>query len=318
MDFISHLPKQIQKKVDSNVPLAKFTSFRIGGPAKYFTCLDQSKDILAVVSAAKKLNFSYKIIGGGSNLLVSEKGFDGVIIKVNGGEIEIEKQTITVDAGVSLAKTVQFAHKNSLTGLEFAIGIPGTVGGAIWGNAGAFRHLIGEIVDFVEVLDQNFKVNRFNQDQCQFDYRESIFKNQRKEDILLKVVLNLEQGKQTEIKAKMTDYFARRPKYKFPSAGSIFVNPLLPYSKAEFVKHDLDPAKVTANGKVPAGYLIDHLDLKGTKIGGAVISEKHGNIILNASHATAEDVVMLIGIIKQKVRDNFGIQLQEEVQYIGF
>lgn len=317
MNFINYLPATLKTKIKQGVKLAPYTTFRIGGPAKYFIILNKPEEIIATIKAAKKADLNWQVIGSGSNLLVSDKGFDGLIIKLNQGQIKCTGSEIVADAGASLAQVVQLALQNSLSGLEFATGIPGTVGGAVWGNAGAFQHLIGELVNYVEIFDQD-EIIKLNRDQCQFQYRESIFKTKRKDNILLGVSLQLQMGKQDQIKAKMADYLSRRPKYNKSCAGCVFLNPRLPYPKEELKKYDLDLSKVTPNGKISTGYLIEQLDLKGKTIGGAIISPDHGNYILNFNQATAEDVVILIGIIKQKVRNNFGIQLQEEIQYLGF
>lgn len=317
MDFLNLLPATLKAKIKPGVMLATYTTFRIGGPAKYFTVLNKPEEIITVIKAARQANLDWRVIGSGSNLLVSDKGFDGLIIKLNPGRVKRAGSKIIADAGVNLVQVVHLALQNSLSGLEFAIGIPGTIGGAVWGNAGAFRHLISEIVDYVEVIDQN-RILKFTNNQCQFQYRESFFKTKRKDIILLNIALKLRNGDQRQIKEKIADYLSRRQKYNKPCAGCIFLNPVLPYSKEKLKKYGLDPSRVTPNGKISTGYLIDQLDLKGKTIGGAIISPDHGNFILNFHQATAEDVIILIGIIKQKVRNQFGIQLQEEIQYLDF
>jgi UDP-N-acetylmuramate dehydrogenase len=261
------------------------------------------------------------ILGGGSNLLVSDQGFNGLVIKINNRDTEIEGTRIAAGAGLLLAEIVALARRNNLSGLEWATGIPGTVGGAIFGNAGAYNGAIEKNIEKVEVLDLSqpkFIFKNYSNKECQFNYRTSLFK-QKKDWLIFSAVFFLTLGKAEEIDAKMKKIIRERQGKipSNPSAGSFFKNPEVTDLKilAEFEK---EQGVKSQNGKIPAGWLIDQLDLRGKKIGGAMLSEEHANFIVNKGEAKAEDVIILASLIKQKVRNHFGVQLEEETQFVGF
>lgn len=289
--------KKMLPGIRQNVSLAQYTSFRIGGKAKYFLSAENKDDLIAGVKAAKKFKLPFFVLGGGSNLLVSDKGFKGVVIKMQNQEYSCLDEKITAGAGTPLAALVAALAQQGLTGLEWAIGIPGTVGGAVFGNAGSFGESMKNIVDYVEVLDlRNLKIKNYDASQCGFSYRESVFKK-KKNLIIISAILSLKAGNRSEINKKLQEFAAYKRNAQpldFPSAGSIFKNPK----------------------SMAAGALIEQCGLKGKKIGGAMISEKHANFIVNVNKAKAKDVKALIKVAKKKVADKFKIKLEEEIRYL--
>lgn len=285
-----------------NEILAGYTTFNIGGPADWFYEAKTEKDLLAAVVLARKNNLPWFILGGGSNLLVADEGFRGLVIAMRNTQCVIPASRqggrdtkITADAGLPLAKIVDLATQNSLSGLEFAAGIPGTIGGAVRGNAGAWRQSVGEKVSAVKVADDNGQITWLDQKDCLFSYRESRFK--KTGEIILAVELNLAKGNQTAIKNQVAENLAkRRCQPGQPSAGCIFKN----------------------SPPVSTGALIDQVGLKGRKIGGAQISPQHANFIVNLGKAKASDVIELIKVIKTEVKKKFGVAVKEEICLLGF
>ena len=313
-----------------NVLLAPYTTFKIGGPAKFFVEVSTKVDLEEALQWARNNKQNLFILGGGSNLLISDKGFDGLIIRINNKKYKIVKQAknfvdITCGSGVGLAGLALRMTKENLSGLEWSVGIPrATVGGAVRGNAEAFGVAMNDLIQEVEIFDlKKRKFKRFDNTKCQFHYRESIFKK-NKDYLIWSATLRLAKQKK-EIIEKLIRKSIEHRKNNYPklsNAGSVFKN-TIPFK--ELKKHNKEVADyaiknriVSRLGNVSAGFLIDYFGLKGKQIGGAKISEEHGNFIVNTGNATAEDVIILISLIKQKIRDNFGIQLEEEIQLIGF
>lgn len=330
--------------IKENIPLSDFTSFHLGGPARFFVEIENKNDLEEALQFAKKEKIDWFILGGGSNLLVSDQGFDGLVIKINNREVKVEGTRIIAGAGLLLSEIVFLARKSNLSGLEWATGIPGTVGGAVIGNAGAYGSSISDSIKKVEVLNssqEKFFWKDYSVNDCQFAYRTSIFK-QKKEKVVFSAVFSLISGQFEEISSKMKKITKERSE-KFPSnpsAGSFFKNPQLENPCLDLRKRPfVDPprlseigarrAKILAEfekdsgmksrgGLIPAGWLIDCMDLRGKKIGGAMVSMEHSNFIINTGGAKAEDVIILASLIKQKIRNHFGVQLEEEVQFLGF
>ena len=307
-------------KLQENVSLADHTSFGIGGPARYFAEVENIEDFKEAVKIAKEKELEFFILGGGSNVLVSDSGFSGLAVKIKLNEIEkLENGNLKVGAGVLLSKLVNFSAENSLAGLEWAAGIPGTIGGAVVGNAGTPDGEMKDIIKEVEFFDiEKFSVFSLGGEKCDFAYRSSYFKG-KSNLILFNIELSLEKGNSDEVKNKIEKTIQSRIE-KQPSgksAGSFFANPVVENErlKAEFEK---ETGAKCIDGKIPAGWLIERIDFKGRKIGGAQVSETHANFLLNVDGAKAEDFVMLSSLIKQKLRDKYHIHLKEEVQYIGF
>lgn len=308
--------------IQENVILAPFTTFRIGGPAKFFVEVKDVEELKEALRFAKENKLEFFVLGGGSNVLVSDAGFDGLIIKIKFTEfnIDIENNEIEVGAGVFLVKVVKDSAENGLTGMEWAAGIPGTVGGAIRGNAGAFGGEMKDAIESVQVLDtETMDMKEMACAECAFKYRDSFFKSNPRL-IILSAKIKLAAGNAEESRKKIQETIAGRID-RHPggmgSAGSYFINPIVknPELTAEFEK---ETGKKSKDGKLPAGWLIERAGMKGKKIGGAMVSPEHSNYIINVGSATAEDITALDSLIKQQVRDKFGVELQEEVQYLGF
>ena len=345
--------KKLLPKIKKNVLLKDYTTFRIGGPAKYFLETEKKEDIVRVISAAKKFNLPFFILGGGSNLLVSDKGFKELVIKIKNKELKVKNNKIFVEAGVVLNQLVNTALKNNLSGLEWAAGIPGTVGGAICGNAGAFNKSTGDLVKNVEVLEvANCKIKILNNKDCNFRYRDSIFKH-KKNLIVLSATLQLKKINRKEIKERIKKYLNYRKETQplnYPSAGSIFKNPK-GFSGGELGEEAkkqkasslcganacidkssslaTERAKISKGGKeriffdfaaasFAAARMIEECGLKGKRIGNVKISEKHANFIVNLGQGKAKDVKKLIELAKKRVKKKFGIDLKEEICYLGF
>ncbi|OGC47057.1 MAG: UDP-N-acetylenolpyruvoylglucosamine reductase [Candidatus Portnoybacteria bacterium RIFCSPLOWO2_01_FULL_43_11] len=315
--------------IQKNIPLVKYTTFRIGGPARYFITAKSAEDLIEAVRFAKAKKLPYFILGGGSNLLVSDEGFNGVIIKNQNSKIKIQNynskfKIIQAEAGVNLGKLVRYSAKQGLTGLEWAIGVPGTLGGAIRGNAGAFGHSVSEFIKEVKSLNSKLQVISYKLQDLNFGYRDSIFKKNK--EIILSVILKLKKGVVKEIKKEIKETVVKRNIPPFPSAGSVFKNLLIKNLDKNILA--IIPEEKIKEGKIAAGYLIDQCGLKGKKIGRAMILEKHANFIVNlgplrrgsseASGAKAKDVIKLIQLIKKTVQKKFKIKLEEEIEYLGF
>ena len=282
-----------------NEPMSKHTSFKIGGPAECFIkikTIEQLKDILKYAQNGK---IPLTIIGNGSNLLVSDDGIKGIVLK-----IEIEKICqdikngiilLTVGSGIKLGALAQKCLKEEVAGFEFASGIPGTIGGAIRMNAGAHGSEMKDIVKTVKYMTRNGEIHTITNEQAKFEYRKSLFAE--KDYIILEVELQLKTGKAEEIKEKMTEYATYRKEkqpIEYPSAGSTF-------------KRGTD--FITAK-------LIDECGLKGYQIGGAQISEKHAGFIINKNNATAKDVINLMEYTKEQVYKKFGKKIEQEIEII--
>ena len=283
-----------------NVSLKNYTTFKIGGPAKYFFEAKKKEDLIGAVITAKKFKLPFFILGGGSNILVSDEGFKGLVIKCQMSNVKCQNQnsklkTIYAESGVRLSNLVQFSLEKSLAGLEWAVGIPGMVGGAILGNAGAFGRSMKDVIQKVEVFDtKTGKVKIFKKKDCQFDYRNSIFK-EKKNLIILSATLQLKKGNKLKIEKRIKEYLNYRKETQplnLPSAGSIFKNPK----------------------GFSAGELIEGCGLKGKRIGNVKISEKHANFIVNLGGGKAKDVKKLINLAKKKIKEKFGITLEEEIE----
>lgn len=322
---------EIRKKV----PLASYTTFKIGGPAEFFAEIKDKDDLLNSLSWARKNNQKVFILGGGSNLLISDQGISGLVLFLKKNDYKIldktsekkigDKIRISAGAGVMLSGLALKLAENDLSGLEWSVGIPrATVGGSVRGNAGAFGVSMGDLVCEVEVFDldkEEFKTFYF--EDCQFAYRESVFKKDKKY-LIWNVILKMKRKNKAEIEKLIEKSIQHRKNSypKFPSAGSVFKNT----AQIETVRqHDFEVAReaeesgaVSENGIVPSGFLIERFGLKGKKIGGAKVSERHANFIINTGNATAENVIILMSLIKQKIRDNYGVQLEEEIELVGF
>ncbi len=287
-----------EDRVLEQEPMARHTTFRIGGPADYFIELGSVDEIKAAVRICQEENLPWFVLGRGSNLLVSDQGYRGVILSIykNFQNIDIQGEILTVQAGTLLTTLSGKALDASLSGMEFASGIPGTVGGAVVMNAGAYGGEMKDIVRQVTVLDQEGIVRTLTGEEMQFGYRTSLAK--KKGYIVLEAILELKPGEKEQIREKMQTLKAKRIEkqpLEYPSAGSTFKRP-----EGYF-----------------AGKLIMDAGLRGARVGDAQVSEKHCGFVVNTGHATAADVRELMRQIQEKVQEQFGVRLEPEVRFLG-
>ena len=317
---------QLTKKlgdVRENELMANHTTFKIGGPAKFYYRAKNSQQLLKAVKAAESFALPYAIIGWGSNILVADAGYDGLVIQNSSDNFVIEGNEITADAGLNLSRLVGVATQAGLSGLEFCAGIPGTVGGATAGNAGAYGQSFGQLVKMVKIYDQG-KIKKISREKMNFSYRDSAYKHSSA--VILSVTIGLEPASSESIRVKVMATISGRKKLPTePSAGCIFKN--IELNKIEYDREKIlrvleiseaEWKKITSRGKLSVGYVIERLGLKNETIGGCRISDKHCAFFINTGQCTAEQVMMLISAIKMKVRNKLGLQLQEEIKYLGF
>ncbi len=305
--------------IQENIELAPLTTFGIGGVGRWFVEVGSCEELREALEFAQSKELEYFILAGGSNLLVGDDGFGGLVIKINLRKLEIDadKGLVVAGAGCNLLEVINQTAEAGLSDWEAMAGIPGTIGGAVRGNAGAFGTEMVDVVTSVAALDsQTGKVREFAQNECEFEYRNSFFK-QNPQWIILSAVIGLEAADGVVVKEKIAQTIAEREKRHLQdvaAAGSFFANPVAP---AEVCAQFEREKNATCRGsRVPAGWLIEKVGLRGKKIGGAQSSEQHPNYIINTGDATAEQVIILTSHIKQRVRNQFGVQLKEEVTFL--
>ncbi len=277
-------------------PLNKYTTIKIGGPADYFVEPLDREDLINLIKYLNEINYPKVIIGTGSNILISDSGFRGCVINLEHGfnKIKVEDTSVYAEAGVKLSKLVDVCLENSLIGIETLAGIPGTLGGAIVMNAGAYGTEISNYITSVEVLVGE-KIKKLTKLECGFGYR----KSNLEKTIIISANFILPEGDKEKAKERRREFLKKRKESQpvdLPNAGSIFKNP-----QGMF-----------------AGKLIEDAGLKGLIIGGAKVSEKHGNFIVNFNNATSDDVINLINVIQKEVYKKFGIKLELEIKLLGF
>ncbi len=302
------------------VLLAPFTTFNIGGPAEFFAEVTTTGELIEALEYAEKNELKIFVFSGGSNLLISDRGVRGLVIHVVNASLRVYEQKITTDAGTNLLVVVEAASKAGLAGMERLAGIPGSLGGAVRGNAGAFGMEMKDVVKKVKFYDhKEGKLREFSHAECQFGYRSSYFKS-HPELVILSAELELLPGDAAELDRINRDTIAKR-EAKHPQsvkcAGSFFMNPTV-VNRDLHVEFEKDTGLESKGDKLPAGWLIDHVGLRGKKIGGAQVSQLHPNYFVNTGSATAENVIMLASLVKQRVRTELGVELREEVQLVGF
>jgi UDP-N-acetylmuramate dehydrogenase len=286
-----------EAEVLENEPMNRHTSFKIGGKSDLFISPAGVQAIEPIIRACRKFEVPYFILGNGSNILMSDSGFRGAIISFNSNisKISVNDDVITCEAGAKLVTVCMAAQKCCLKGLEFAYGIPGTMGGAVYMNAGAYGGEMKDVVTNSDYIDLSGR-QTVNGSQHDFSYRHSLYSSSDK--IITSVTLKLFQGSSKAISDKMNELMQKRKDrqpLEYPSAGSVFKRPEGHY----------------------AGTLIDNCCLKGTKIGGAMVSEKHAGFIINTGNATCDDVLKLIDLIKNSVFTQTGILLESEIKIVG-
>jgi UDP-N-acetylmuramate dehydrogenase len=308
--------------IQENVRLAQHSSYRIGGPAHYFCDASSADDVVRALSFAERESLPLFVLGGGTNIVFSDDGFPGLVLVPRLTDMVLRGTAITAGAGVMMADFLTFAADRGLSGLEWAGGLPRTLGGAIRGNAGAFGGEIGALIR--EVTSLRIGVGepsyvRRSREECCFGYRTSVFKKQSTPEIILSATLELGRGKPDVIReaiAEKIQYRLTRHPMEYPNIGSMFKNVDVdaipePHRRAVAGHVKQDPRPV-----VPAGYLISGAGLRGVGCGGAMISPKHANFIVNVLDATAADVKALVTFVERTVRERFGVSLEREVLYV--
>ena len=297
--LMSELKNKYSCEIKENEPLSAYTSFKIGGCAKYAVFPHDKDSLVGLVRELKQNGEKYTIIGNGSNLLVPDNGYNGVAVITTGiKDISCEGEIIRAGSGASLIKLAISAYENSLTGLEFAYGIPGSVGGAVYMNAGAYISEISEVLSECVCYDTlTDEILTLDNKTCDFSYRNSIFEQNGARYVILEASFLLKRGNKEDIRAMMDDFMSRRREkqpLEYPSAGSAFKRA---------------PGYFTAK-------LIDDAGLKGYSIGGAQVSEKHAGFIINTGSASASDVISLMEHIKKTVKDRFGVDIESEIRIL--
>lgn len=279
-------------------PMSRHTTFRVGGAAECMVLIEREEELLKLVPYLNQIEQDYFILGNGSNLLVGDKGYRGIVIKLGEGmnRITVEGDHIYVQAGALLSRTAAVARDAELSGMEFAAGIPGSIGGGVVMNAGAYDGEMKQITESVKVMDQEGRILVLDNDTMEFGYRTSIIKN--RPFIVLEVVLRMQAGRKDEIQTKMDELMARRQSKQplnYPSAGSTFKRP-----EGYF-----------------AGKLIMDAGLAGFCVGGAEVSKKHCGFVINKGGASAADILSVIRHVQKTVKERFGVELKPEVKLLG-
>ncbi len=297
INYIEEL-KNICGTVLLNEPMSLHTSFRTGGPAEVFIKAESTENIISAIDIAKKYNKQYIITGNGSNILVKDGGIDGIVINIGNemSKIKCDGTKIYAQAGAMLSALATAAAGEELTGLEFASGIPGTVGGAVFMNAGAYDGEIKDVIEYADVIDSEGNTHRLIKDELELSYRHSVIAE--KNMIVVGAMFNLNKGIKKNITDKMADFAKRRrdkQPLNYPSAGSTFKRP-----EGYF-----------------AGKLIEDSGLKGKTVGGAQVSEKHAGFVVNIGNATSSDIIALMDGCIETVYNKFGVKLEPEVRILG-
>lgn len=313
----SHLAAIPNLTVLPGAPLSRYTRFGIGGPADLYAETGDPHAFTTAMEAARSSGLPLMVIGGGTNLIVSDDGFRGIVLRYRAASLSAQANRVTADAGADLQELIDFTIARGLKGLETLSGIPGSAGAAIYGNAGAYGHSISERVVSVEFYDGR-AIRAFDNAACEFRYRESIFKR-NKEWVVLSTVLLLDCADASSLRTT-ADGILKVRNEKFPvtmkCAGSIFKNLLLNELPETLAKQI--PAAVVREGKIPAAWFLEQVGAKGMHRGDIHVATYHANLLYNAGAGTAGDLRALILELKRRVGDRFGIEIEEEVQYVGW
>jgi len=313
--------------IQQKTKLAPLTSFRVGGDAKFFFEAKTNEEVGLAMMYAYEESLPLFILGGGTNILVSDGGFDGIAIKPNIKNIKPGEDFLSVGSGASMESVLDYCLERGFSGLEWSGGLPGTIGGAVRGNAGAFGGEISNIIS--EVLSINVigvqpKLIRRSSKDCNFSYRSSLFKTKEEKEIITEVVLRFDHKNKDELRRvaqEKIQYRAANHPLEYPNAGSIFKNIKAQDAPEELFERAQKLGKLKGRPErmmMPTAFVIEETDLKGFSIGGAEISTKHANFIVNKGRATAKDIFSLINLVKEKVAKKWKLDLEEEIQYLGF
>lgn len=296
---------RLGRDLKEDVPLAPLTTIKIGGTAALFYPAHSASELVTAVEHARELDLPFWLLGGGSNLVISDDGLDGlVIVDSNREHFEFLSDTVTVSSGIALAEIVEQCSQRLLAGFEFAVGIPGNIGGAVCGNAGAYGVTLGELLLEAEIWTPEGRIETVPASFFGFQYRESVFK--KTEGLVLSATFRVKPGLREKIDELMQANYSQRmrklPPPDLPSAGSFFKNL---------------PPETPGERRRAAGYYLEQAGCKGLRCGGAQVFEKHANIIVNTGGATARDVRSLANTMKEHVEEQFGLTLEEEARYLG-
>lgn len=305
-----------------DISLSKYSNYRIGGEARYFYIARNLEGLIKAVERAKKDGLNAFILGGGTNLLINDEGFKGLVLKPEINLLKVAGDRIRVGAGVLMTQLLNYSITKGLSGLEWAGGLPGTVGGAIRGNAGAFggetKDAILEVVS-LDISGKASKIVRRTNKECWFGYRNSAFKINDGREIILEATLVLKKGDKKSVRDTIEEkirYRQERHPMEHPNIGSIFKNIDAKNAPEKWRKIFAAKVKNDPFPVLPTAVLLAEAGLKGVSCGGAMISPKHPNFIVNVGGASAEDVKKLIGLVKSTIKTKFGVELEEEIQYV--
>ena len=303
--------------VSEGVPLRRYTRFAIGGPADVYAETASESAFMTALQRVRSAGVPHCVIGGGTNLIVSDDGFRGAVLRFTAAEIQAGERSINVQAGAVLQDLVDFAISRGLRGIETMTGIPGSTGAAIYGNAGAYGHSIMERIESVRFFDGE-GVRTFGNTECDFHYRESVFKR-RKDWVIFSAMLRMDAADPHELAGAASKILAiRNAKYPptMKCAGSIFKNLIL--SELPATVRARVPDTVVREGKVPSAWFLEQVGAKGMRNGDIHVADYHANLIYNAGEGSARELCEVIAELKLRVQDEFGFALEEEVQYVGF
>jgi UDP-N-acetylmuramate dehydrogenase len=306
--------------IREHVPLAPYSSFRVGGKARYFVTVQTLAQLTEAVREAKKHHWPMFILGGGTNLIVADHGFPGLVIQLQIDQFKIENSTIEADTSVSMKTLFDRSIEAGLAGLKWAGGLPGTFGGAILGNAGAFGGEIKDGIESVTSFDPDSeKISTRTNTECQFIYRGSIFK--ANVEIIVSATVRLTPGDARQLRQTADDHIHYRQEkhpLEYPNAGSVFKNTPVEKVPGQHLANWVTVIKNDPFPVVPTAKIIADAGLKGLTVGQAQVSEKHTNYIVNLGAATATDIVTLIDTVRSTVKEKFQIDLEIEQQLVGF
>lgn len=316
VQFLEVFPEAIQ-----NESMARHTNIRIGGSTRLYFVASSSERLIAAVETARKLEIPWYVFGGGSNLLVADQGFEGVMIQHADHHLEFQETRVIAAAGVITSLVARQAAERGLAGFEWAVGVPGTIGGAVYGNAGCYGGEMKDVVVSVDVFDiESHRPISYSGVECDFDYRESRFKHQQA--LILNATLQLPHGEREKSLARIKEIIELRKvkqPLEFSSAGCLFKNADIDEKTLVNLSVKLEiPDSMKTSKRISAGWLVQQAGLSGFSVGDAQVSEKHGNFLLNRGKATAENVLQLASAVKTRIRDEYGILLEDEVQLVGF
>lgn len=322
LSFVEVMSERFGTAFRENELLAKHLNIRIGGPARFFVECKTEDDVRDALRAARQHDVAYFILGGGSNTLAADEGWNGLVIKMTNRTLVIEGTKVIADAGVISALVARKTAEAGLAGFAWAISLPGTMGGAVRGNAGCFGGEMKDTVTSVRVI-RGEEIVEVPASELRFSYRHSMFKDaDHAGEVIFSVTMELVESTPEEQRAFLEKHLASRKSSQplgSSSAGCMFKNfEFVDEAEVQKIKKDADiPLAMLAGHRIAAGWIIEQLGLKGLQVGDAQVSDVHGNFLLNKGHATAKDIAMLISRIKTAARDTYGIELHEEVQFLG-